>query len=93
MTGLGYLKKTLLREKVEPNFQRLTYDDAAKILQSVKKVAGSKSIVALRSGYVDAFDSTNPLRKDSYGPDTEEMLIIKKKSANNQLYNWLNWFI
>lgn len=58
----------------------------------MKKVSGKKAFVALRSGYVDASDNANPLKKDSYGPDTEEMLIIKKKSANNPLYNWLNWF-
>jgi hypothetical protein len=31
MTSLGYLKKTLLREKVEPRFERLTIQDAEKI--------------------------------------------------------------
>lgn len=63
MTSLGYLKKTLLREKVEPNFEKLTYSDAQIILKDVTDFVGKKSIVALKTGYVNGADPSGILKK------------------------------
>jgi hypothetical protein len=46
------LKKSSLREKIEPGFERLTLIDAEKISEDVKKIVG-KWIVALKTGYAD----------------------------------------
>lgn len=89
MTQLGYLKKSSLREKVQPGFERLALIDAETISEDVKKIVG-KWIVALETGYADGSNPQQLYKQDFYGPDVEEMLIIKKRS-NDRIQNWLNW--
>jgi hypothetical protein len=52
---------------------------------------GKWGIVSLKTGFADASNPTSLFRKESYGPDTEEMFVIKKRSNNNAVFNWLNW--
>jgi len=51
MTNLGYLKRALLREKVDPGFERLTLADAKNITEDIKGLLGTWTITALKTGY------------------------------------------
>lgn len=63
MTKIGYLKKSPLRESIEPGFERLTRQDAECIIEDVQNVVGKWSMAALKTGYVDGSDET-PLFSD-----------------------------
>jgi hypothetical protein len=55
MTSLGYLKRALLREKVDPGFERLTLNDAYAIKDDIQGLLGKWSIVALKTGYAAGY--------------------------------------
>lgn len=57
----------------------------------MKKVLGKWTATALKTGIADAAGQSSIFKNEYYGPDTEEMLIIKKRSATDPIYNWLNW--
>jgi D-alanyl-D-alanine carboxypeptidase len=63
MTSLGYLKKTILREKVEPNFERLTNEDAEILHEDVKNLLGKWGVASLKTGYADASNHNSLLKK------------------------------
>ena len=61
------------------------------IENDVKKVLGKWTVAALKTGVADAVGKPSIYKSELYGPEVEEMLIIKKRSATDRVYNWLNW--
>ena len=68
MTESGYIKKSLLREKVQIGFERATIEDVEKELQSVAKLLDKWEIVALKTGVVRGQGYSERINGELYGP-------------------------
>lgn len=90
MTESGYIKRQGLREKVQVGFERLGLEDVQREGEGVKGLLGEWDVVALRTGTVRGWGFQKTVCNELYGPEVEEMMVIKRVSKD-PILNWINW--